>query len=99
MHIALLWGRFDLVKNSFEVDCKFGAEEINALMKYALVNDKPEFVEYFLDNQINLNDFVRKELENDKQNEEFFILNKVKNLFISVDCAISEKNSAKAICN
>lgn len=59
MKFALKWDRFDIAKMFILTgEEEFTFEEMYFLMETALIENKPKFVEYILENGLNLRSFV-----------------------------------------
>ena len=59
LKLALQWDRFDIAKlDIFTGDEIIKESEFTKLMKMAMINDNPQFVELFLENGFDLNSFL-----------------------------------------
>ncbi|KAJ3593705.1 hypothetical protein NHX12_006039 [Muraenolepis orangiensis] len=59
LKLAVAWNRVDIAKSDiFNGDVEWQAQDLEEVMMDALVNDKPDFVRLFVDNGVNLGDFL-----------------------------------------
>ncbi|XP_056463960.1 transient receptor potential cation channel subfamily M member 5 [Gadus chalcogrammus] len=59
LKLAVAWNRVDIAKSDiFNGDVEWQAADLEEVMMDALVNDKPDFVRLFVDNGVNLGDFL-----------------------------------------
>ncbi|XP_072527477.1 transient receptor potential cation channel subfamily M member 5 [Salminus brasiliensis] len=59
LKLAVAWNRVDIAKSEiFNGDVEWSAEDLEEVMMDALVNDKPDFVRLFVDNGVNLGEFL-----------------------------------------
>uniref|UniRef100_A0A3B3SRM5 Transient receptor potential cation channel, subfamily M, member 5 n=1 Tax=Paramormyrops kingsleyae TaxID=1676925 RepID=A0A3B3SRM5_9TELE len=59
LKLAVAWNRVDIAKSEiFNGDVEWRACDLEEVMMDALVNDKPDFVKLFVDNGVNLGEFL-----------------------------------------
>ncbi|KAI4878097.1 hypothetical protein NFI96_027891 [Prochilodus magdalenae] len=59
LKLAVAWNRVDIAKSEiFNGDVEWSAQDLEEIMMDALVNDKPDFVRLFVDNGVNLDEFL-----------------------------------------
>ncbi|KAK2819781.1 hypothetical protein Q7C36_021427 [Tachysurus vachellii] len=59
LKLAVAWNRVDIAKSEiFNGDVEWTAEDLEEVMMDALVSDKPDFVRLFVDNGVNLAEFM-----------------------------------------
>ncbi|KAF0042856.1 hypothetical protein F2P81_004193 [Scophthalmus maximus] len=59
LKLAVAWNRVDIAKSDiFNGDVDWKARDLEEVMMDALINDKPDFVRLFVDNGVNLGDFL-----------------------------------------
>ncbi|NXS08545.1 TRPM5 protein, partial [Neodrepanis coruscans] len=59
LKLAMAWNRVDIAKSEiFNGDVEWKSCDLEEVMMDALVNDKPEFVELFIDNGANIREFL-----------------------------------------
>ncbi|XP_030650049.1 transient receptor potential cation channel subfamily M member 5 [Chanos chanos] len=59
LKLAVAWNRVDIAKSEiFNGDVEWSAQDLEEVMMDALVNDKPDFVRLFVDNGVNLDEFL-----------------------------------------
>ncbi|XP_041054309.1 transient receptor potential cation channel subfamily M member 5 [Carcharodon carcharias] len=59
LKLAVAWNRVDIAKSEiFNGDVEWTSHDLEEVMMDALVNDKPEFVRLFIDNGMNMYDFL-----------------------------------------
>ncbi|NXI48431.1 TRPM5 protein, partial [Galbula dea] len=59
LKLAVAWNRVDIAKSElFSGDVEWKSCDLEEVMMDALVNDKPEFVKLFLDNGVNISEFL-----------------------------------------
>uniref|UniRef100_A0A8C6W0E6 Transient receptor potential cation channel, subfamily M, member 5 n=1 Tax=Nothobranchius furzeri TaxID=105023 RepID=A0A8C6W0E6_NOTFU len=59
LKLAVAWNRVDIAKSDiFNGDVEWKASDLEEVMMDALINDKPDFVRLFVDNGVNLGEFL-----------------------------------------
>ncbi|XP_016367451.1 transient receptor potential cation channel subfamily M member 5 [Sinocyclocheilus rhinocerous] len=59
LKLAVAWNRVDIAKSEiFSGDVAWSAQDLEEVMMEALINDKPDFVRLFVDNGVNINEFL-----------------------------------------
>uniref|UniRef100_A0A8C6TEA6 Transient receptor potential cation channel, subfamily M, member 5 n=1 Tax=Neogobius melanostomus TaxID=47308 RepID=A0A8C6TEA6_9GOBI len=59
LKLAVAWNRVDIAKSEiFNGDVEWKADDLEEVMMDALLNDKPDFVRLFVDNGVNLGEFL-----------------------------------------
>ncbi|XP_060924381.1 transient receptor potential cation channel subfamily M member 5 [Limanda limanda] len=59
LKLAVAWNRVDIAKSDiFNGDVEWKATDLEEVMMDALINDKPDFVRLFVDNGVNLGEFL-----------------------------------------
>ncbi|KAK1802244.1 hypothetical protein P4O66_021902, partial [Electrophorus voltai] len=59
LKLAVAWNRVDIAKSEiFSGDVEWSAQDLEGVMMDALVNNKPDFVRLFVDNGVNLGEFL-----------------------------------------
>uniref|UniRef100_A0A8B9H468 Transient receptor potential cation channel, subfamily M, member 5 n=1 Tax=Astyanax mexicanus TaxID=7994 RepID=A0A8B9H468_ASTMX len=59
LKLAVAWNRVDIAKSEiFNGDVEWSPQDLEEVMMDALVNDKPDFVRLFVDNGVNLGEFL-----------------------------------------
>ncbi|XP_076853992.1 transient receptor potential cation channel subfamily M member 5 isoform X2 [Brachyhypopomus gauderio] len=59
LKLAVAWNRVDIAKSEiFNGDVEWSAQDLEGVMMDALVNNKPDFVRLFVDNGVNLGEFL-----------------------------------------
>uniref|UniRef100_A0AAR2J673 Transient receptor potential cation channel, subfamily M, member 5 n=1 Tax=Pygocentrus nattereri TaxID=42514 RepID=A0AAR2J673_PYGNA len=59
LKLAVAWNRVDIAKSEiFNGDVEWSAQDLEEIMMDALVNDKPDFVRLFVENGVNLGEFL-----------------------------------------
>ncbi|KFP82076.1 Transient receptor potential cation channel subfamily M member 5, partial [Apaloderma vittatum] len=59
LKLAVAWNRVDIAKSEiFNGDVEWKSCDLEEVMMDALVNDKPEFVKLFIDNGVNISEFL-----------------------------------------
>nr|7MBP_A Chain A, Transient receptor potential melastatin 5 [Danio rerio]7MBP_B Chain B, Transient receptor potential melastatin 5 [Danio rerio]7MBP_C Chain C, Transient receptor potential melastatin 5 [Danio rerio]7MBP_D Chain D, Transient receptor potential melastatin 5 [Danio rerio]7MBQ_A Chain A, Transient receptor potential melastatin 5 [Danio rerio]7MBQ_B Chain B, Transient receptor potential melastatin 5 [Danio rerio]7MBQ_C Chain C, Transient receptor potential melastatin 5 [Danio rerio]7MB len=59
LKLAVAWNRVDIAKSEiFSGDVQWSAQDLEEVMMEALVNDKPDFVRLFVDNGVNIKQFL-----------------------------------------
>ncbi|TRY93569.1 hypothetical protein DNTS_016416 [Danionella cerebrum] len=59
LKLAVAWNRVDIAKSEiFSGDVQWSAQDLEEVMMEALVNDKPDFVRLFVDNGVNIKEFL-----------------------------------------
>ncbi len=59
LKLALQWNRDDIARSEiFNGDEEFKTSELNNLMEFALLENRPKFVELLLENGVNLKSFL-----------------------------------------
>ncbi|XP_055064765.2 transient receptor potential cation channel subfamily M member 5 [Misgurnus anguillicaudatus] len=59
LKLAVAWNRVDIAKSEiFNGDIRWTAQDLEDVMMEALMNDKPDFVRLFVDNGVNMNEFL-----------------------------------------
>ncbi|CAF1036957.1 unnamed protein product [Brachionus calyciflorus] len=59
LRLATQWNRIDIAKNNILIgEEEFTSDQLSKLLEIALIDNKPEFVQLFLENGANLNNFL-----------------------------------------
>lgn len=59
LKLSIKWNRIDVARKIFEIpELEIDSKKLQYLLELALIENRPEFIELFFENQVNVRDFL-----------------------------------------